>query len=208
MKCVVISSGTIRDYDAMKKYINKKDFIVCNDGGLAHCKGMKIMPDIILGDFDSVDPRLLGKYKKNKILPFPPEKNYTDSHLAYVYAMENFEKILILGSTGTRMDHSMTNINMLAMFLENNKKAILIDDNNIIRPCNSNVAVRKNNMKYISLLPLSEKVVFENSKGLKYPLKGIVLALDKSIGVSNEILDEIAYIKVKEGRFLIIQSKD
>ena len=55
MRAVIIGNGTIRNYDSIFKYIHKDDFIICADGGIRHAVKMEIVPDLIIGDFDSLD---------------------------------------------------------------------------------------------------------------------------------------------------------
>ena len=62
--------------------------------------------------------------------------------------------------------------------------------------------------KYMSIVPLDEMLEGVTLKGVKYPLENAVMYRYKSLGISNEITDGIADVKVEKGRGLLIFSKD
>ena len=61
---------------------------------------------------------------------------------------------------------------------------------------------------FVSLLPIDGSVKGVTLKGFKYPLKNAVIPSFSSLGISNEIVEEIAFIEAREGVLLVIESKD
>lgn len=120
MKTIVILNGDILDY-SIKKYIDKDDYIIACDGGLRHCKKLKVMPNLILGDFDSVDSKVLDSYGEQGIIikKYPVDKDYTDGELGIIEAIKSEHDVIILGamSVSGRVDHMFSNVFMLNSFV-------------------------------------------------------------------------------------------
>lgn len=218
-KTVVIITGGNVDYTLIKNIIKEDMVIIVADRGLIVADKLNIKPSIIVGDFDSVDNDILLKYKKggefysDKIIfhKFKSEKDLTDTHIAINYAIDqNPEKVLIFGATGTRLDHTIANINILNLFLEKNIKAQIIDNNNKIYLINRYTVIKKDKLygNYISLLPLTTNVLNVTLRGFKYNLTNRKLTIGDSIGISNEILQEEAYIQLSDGILIVIEAKD
>lgn len=71
----------------LKKYT--WDYVVCADAGMKFCHTAGIQPDLILGDFDSVDDASYTYFKKTcpeRMEQFPTHKDETDTELALLRA--------------------------------------------------------------------------------------------------------------------------
>ncbi len=171
-----------------------------------------MIPDYILGDFDSIDKKVLEKYKtqKIKINELKPEKDFTDTEEAINLAIKlKSSEIVIIGAIGTRIDHVLANINVLKIALDNNIKAKIINEHNEIELINNELIIEKNNLyKYISIMPLTTQVEGITITGMKYPLENYTLTIGNSLGVSNEQIEKTAKIKVKDGILIVIKSRD
>lgn len=218
-RCLIIAGGEWNQEFA-SCYIKKKygfrqpELVIVADSGLKAARQLRLQPDILLGDYDSVALDLLEQYEEDERLvsmQYPSEKDYTDSHLAIVTAMEQgATEICILGATGTRMDHSLANIGLLKLCMEAGVRAELVDAHNRIRMMKHREILRKEEQfgDYVSLLPFTERVTGITLQGFKYPLQEAVFELGISRGVSNEILGEQAEIQIRTGILLIIESRD
>lgn len=171
-----------------------------------------MIPDYILGDFDSIDKKVLEKYKtqKIKINELKPEKDFTDTEEAINLAIKlKSSEIVIIGAIGTRIDHVLANINVLKIALDNNIKAKIINEHNEIELINNELIIEKNNLyKYISIMPLTTQVEGITITGMKYPLENYTLTIGNSLGVSNEQIEKKAKIKIKDGILIVIKSRD
>lgn len=218
-RCLIIAGGEWNQEFA-SCYINKKygaagpDLIIAADSGLHGLHRMNLQPDILLGDYDSADLDLLKQYRKNDQIvwiQYPPEKDYTDSHLAIMTAMEQgAEEICMLGALGIRMDHSLANIGLLKQCLEAGVKAEIVDAHNRIQMLNHNqtLSIQPGFGKYVSLLPVTERVTGITLRGFRYPLQEAELELGISRGVSNEVIGELAEIQIRSGILMVIESRD
>ena len=195
MRAVIIGNGEIRDYTYIKSLIKPDDFIICADGGLRHTKALGISPDLAVGDFDSY-----GKSENIESIVYPSHKNLTDGEIAVDYALENgYSDILMLAMTGTRLDHTFTNIFQLA------KKGniTLIDDDNEVYFIKDKLILNGKKGKTISIIPVFSDLVGVTATGVYYPLDNDTLLFGEGRGNSNIITDDICTVSVKDGMGII-----
>ena len=190
-----------------------QNIIVC-DRGLEALYKLKIIPNHVVGDFDSVSPEILEFYKKQSQIIFHtyhPEKDNTDTDISLKLAIRlKSSKITIMGALGKRMDHAIANIHILKDALEANIPCQIIDEHNRIYLINKEITLEKDKIygKYVSLIPLTSEVEGITLTGFKYPLENYTLPIGTSLGISNEIIEDRAHIKMKKGILIVIESKD
>lgn len=188
--------------------------VIAGDRGLEALYQLKIIPNHVVGDFDSVSPEILEFYKKQpKIIfhTYNAEKDNTDTDIALKLAIQmKSSEITILGALGKRMDHALANIHILKDALEANIPCQIIDGYNRIYLINAEKTLEKDKVygKYISLIPLTSTVEGLTLKGFKYPLNRYNLPIGTSLGISNEIIEDIAHIEMEKGILIVIESKD
>ncbi len=211
MKAVLVCNGFICDYNEIKKYISSDAYIISVDGGAEHLRKMNITPNILIGDFDSANSQDLNYFIDQGIetYKFPIEKDMTDSELAIEKALEaGADEILLIGATGSRIDHSFANVLLLKKCLDIGIKACIIDDNNQIYIFNSTFSLQKQDGYKLSLIPISEKVTGVTTEGLKYKLENATMLLGTSWGISNEFLEDYITVTINEGVLLVCVSRD
>ncbi len=212
-KTLIITGGAI-DYEVLiNAYKNGKfNNVIAVDKGLEAVEKLNIVPNLIIGDFDSVNKKILERYEKQgiKIVKLNSEKDFSDTHMALKSAIElKSEYVCIVGALGNRMDHAIANIHVLKEMLDNKIRCIILDKNNEIELISKGISeVEKSIYKYVSLFPLTTKTTGITLEGFKYPLKNATLEIGHSIGVSNEIIDNIGKIKIKKGILILMKSKD
>lgn len=215
MRFLIVSGGEATD-EFVENVIKRGgyDVILAADSGMDFLYRTKILPDIIVGDFDSVDPEVLEFFREHEeidICALNPVKDDTDTEFAIRESIRRgATEITIIGGTGTRLDHVLGNISLLGIGLEEDVRMELLDANNRIRMTDHSVVLKKKQQygKYLSLLPYSEKVTGVTLKGVKYPLDNYTMGVFNSLGISNEIVDAEASIELKSGRLLVIESRD
>ncbi|MEE1008387.1 MAG: thiamine diphosphokinase [Agathobacter sp.] len=215
MNCLIVSGGKI-DFDFAVNFIKEEkfDLIIAADSGMHFLYKAEIIPDIIVGDFDSVSGDVLEYYRSNheiKIHQLNPVKDDTDTEYAIRQAVNmGADSISIIGGTGDRLDHVMGNISLLGIGIEENMEIFLVDSHNRIRLIDKPLVLsrRKQFGEYVSLIPYTSVVKNITLKGFKYPLEDYDMGGFNSLGISNEIKDENAYIDFSNGLLLVIESKD
>lgn len=216
MQALIVTGGSIEDTFALKFLKeNPCDLTIAADSGMEFFYRNGLVPDEIVGDFDSVKSGVLEFFKENnpniKIRKFQPEKDETDTELAIRTAIDaECKKIWLLGATGTRIDHVLGNIHLLGMAMERDCECIMLDSCNRIRMLNQGMTIRREEQygDYISLFPFTPTVKGLTLRGFKYPLEKYELQCYHSLGVSNEISEEKAEISFEEGILLMVESKD
>lgn len=196
MRAVIIGNGDIRDYNYIKSKLRSDDYIICADGGLRHLEKLDIKADIAIGDFDSAEQAF-----SVKTLKYPIDKDYTDSELALEYALKSgYSEILMLAVTGTRLDHTITNI----MLLTKSDNVSIIDDKNEIFALRNKLTLEGRINKTLSVIPITQKLEGVTSKGLKYKLDNDTLYFATGRGNSNLITDNECVIMLKSGIGIVI----
>ncbi len=215
MEALIIAGGEI-NIESLEKYWkeNKEKNIIAVDKGLEALYQLSIVPNHVVGDFDSVSTEILEYYKKNPQIVFHnynSEKDNTDTDIALELAISlRSSAITIVGALGKRMDHALANIHILKEALEEGIPCEILDEHNRIYLIKNKIKMKKNQTygKYISLIPLTSTVEGITLTGFKYPLVDDSLAIGKSLGISNEMIEEEATIKIKKGILIIIESRD
>ena len=210
-KCIIIASGTIGNIFDYEKIIKEADLIICADGGLRYLDKLSVNPHVILGDFDSVDSSLIEKYRNRniKVYDYPTRKDATDSELAIDFAISNQpNEVIMLGMVGTRMDHTLINMQMLIKFDGLGIDAQIINDNNVIYFVNKKITIKGKINDQVSIVAITDEVVGITTKGLEYPLVGETISFGESRGVSNVFSSEEIEINFESGKFFLIISND
>lgn len=210
IKTLIVSGGSI-NINWFQNWLKEKKFdnVIAVDKGLEALDLLGLKPSHVIGDFDSISINVLNKYKENRTT-LNKEKDYTDTHMALKLAIElKSEEIIIVGAIGTRIDHTIANIHILKEALDSNIKCTIINEKNKIFLIDKLADIKKDTYyKYISILPLTEKASGITLNGFKYLLNNAELRMGQSIGVSNEQIDDIATIEIKDGILIVIYSKD
>lgn len=206
MKGLIISGGNRVRRETLLENI-KDRYIVVADGGIKNLIGTDIIPDEVLGDFDSIDEEGKSFIEKNniKIEKYPSRKDFTDTELCLeVLLKKGADDIIILGATGTRLDHMFSSMFLLERLKKENVAGKFIDDyNEVSFISNETVEVKKNKYKYLSIVPVSKEVCL-TLKGTEYEVENLKFNRFTTIAVSNEVKDEVAKIEIDGEGFLIL----
>lgn len=191
----LVANGDIHDYSPLLPQIKSCEKIIAVDGGLVHCHAMGLTPDLIIGDFDSIDSDLLDAYAAVEKKRFPIEKNETDLELAVAYALtQNVDKVLLFGALGKRLDHTINNLYLLARHPD---KLIAITEEEQLFVISGETILTVKPGQVLSLLPLFGKATV-STEGLKWSLNEHVLDYH-FLSQSNIALKEQIRISVKDG---------
>jgi len=207
----IISGGAPPSEKLLKNYLGKVDFIIAADKGCECLYKYNIIPDLLLGDFDSANEEILYNVKLQikEILEFPPKKDYTDTEIAILEAVKRgAEKIYLFGATGSRMDHVLGNIGLLLTAKKKGVMLEIIDDNNKLYLGKNNMTLRGQCGETISFHALSDKVVNLEIKGGKYKLESYDMNLLEPRAICNEFVDDPIEISYAAGELLILHSRD
>ena len=201
MKALIICAGDDNDSEVLKEYAKNSDYIICADGGYNIALNAGIVPDLVIGDFDSCS----NYVDKGEKIVLPCEKDETDTQYSVRYAIKKgADEIVIYGAFGGRLDHTYANIALLSECLENKVSAVATDGKTFCKMVDSKIKLNGKKGDFISVFSFSDISRNVSIKGLKYEIDNCNLKKSDIFGISNEFLDSEAEITVEEGKLLII----
>ncbi len=211
---IALNGKMIGTHDQYHKIINNNDQeyrYIAADRGAIILEKINILPDIIIGDLDSLPPKKIKYYRdKNiEIKKHPVEKDKTDGELAVDYCKNNdYNTIMMIGAFGGRYDQQLANIFLL-------EYALTLGLDMIIKEPGIEIGLIKNSKKFInkkgkrlSLLPLSQQVTGVNIRGCKYNIVQEKLFRYQTRGISNIIKKDKCVISLEKGLLLYFISKN
>ncbi|MGH4138077.1 thiamine diphosphokinase [Clostridium sp.] len=211
MKVIIISGGNPPSKELLTNEITEDTFLIAADSGANCLYDYNIEPDLLLGDFDSIDIVVLDYFKKCNctIDIYPTEKDFTDTEIAVKKALcMKPNEIIFLGCTGSRVDHLLGNIGMLKICLENGVNAFIKDENNSIRLTNASISLKGTVGQIFSVQSYGNEIIGLTIEGAKYPLNNYNLKIGESITISNEFAGPQVKLKFKSGMLLLILPLD
>jgi len=206
VKLVVIVAGGDCFGSEAKKILQQADLVIAADGGANSCVRLGRVPDFLIGDLDSVKPKILDKLKRNKQteIIFDPDQNKTDLELAIkILNKMKPKEVIILGVLGNRFDHTLANMITLDKINKKIKFKIIAPDHEIYFVTDKIIITGKPK-EIISVVPLT-KVTGLTYKGLKWGLENAEFDWGW-IGVRNQLVGEKAKITLTSGKILIIKT--
>lgn len=180
--------------------------IIAADGGFAQLKAQGAVPDVTVGDFDS-----LGYVPDGKVVHHPPEKDDTDTMLALRLGLERgYDTFVLYGCLGGRLDHAYANLQALGFLAENGARGYLLGaEGEVI------TVVRDGEVWFpstcrgtVSVFCPGGKAEGVYERGLKYDLTDATVTSTFPVGVSNEFTGQPARIVVYDGDLLVMWKEE
>ncbi len=204
-RCVIIGGGDCTA-EILKANITEHDYIICADSGYDIAIKAKILPDLLIGDFDSI----ISVPDNMSIITLPIEKDVTDSVAAYNEGVRlGFKSFVLFGGTGGRFEHTLANISLMANASISKFYFEIIDNKHIFRSItNSSIKIEKKDNQQISVFAYGNKAFGVTETGFHYPLNNYILdPFNGALGTSNDIIDDYGEIIVKDGTLIIIETQ-
>lgn len=201
-ECYVIGAG---DFYGLREIPDDSDYVIAADAGYKYCREAGLIPDLVLGDFDS-----LGDIPEHpNTVKLPAEKDDTDMLFALKLGIEKgYRHFFIYGGTGGRRpDHGVANLQCLLYLANRGCRGWLFGENEVWTVI-KNSALRLRGSGTVSVFCIDGGASGVSLRGLKYPLENASVAPDFPIGVSNELAGGDAEISVLSGSLLVMYSKD
>lgn len=208
--CIIIGAGDLTV--GSLPYNPDADYVIAADGGLMYCGVLELEPDLIMGDFDSLD----GEYAEaveaiktelpEKVVTLPVEKDDTDMLAAVKYGLKlGYRSFRLYGANGGRLEHTIANIQVLKYLKEHDAVGYIMDGSGMILLAqNETITFRDTMDGYVNVFSLNEKAHGVTIRGLKYELSDATLTNAMPLGISNEFIGVQSEISVKDGTLLII----
>ena len=180
----------------------KFDAVYAVDAGFALLEQMGFVPDMAVGDFDSLGyiPRC------QRVVELPVEKDKSDLEVAMDRAKKrNFDEVVIYGALGARLDHTVANLQMCARFAEEGMGVTFIAGDYAIRiVVGPDVfelpTLERGTVSVFSATAESRGVI---ERGMHYSIDDQTLTNRTTWGLSNELEGREAAISIEEGTLYV-----
>lgn len=204
--CYIVGAGEFE-----KSYFNPQegDYVIAADAGYLKLREIEYVPDVILGDFDSLKDQGFdsSKISDSYVIRLPEEKNDTDMLAAIREGMaQGYDEFVILGATGGRIDHTIANMQCLLYLSRQNRKCKIYGpgyEMQVITCESVTFPAQKDGL--LAVFSVGDMAKGVTLKGLKYELEKATITNDFPIGVSNEFVGKEVSIEVEKGSLLVIR---
>lgn len=204
-------SGNLTSSDAfvIAAKHDARAFCIGADGGARILVSAGIVPDVVIGDFDSLSSEELARISqgKTRIVSHPRDKDQTDGELAVLCARDaGCCHIVIGGFLGDRIDHMMANIQYYATLAKDISISVMEGDQTIY-VVRDKIALTGSSGDELSLIPLSDDCSGIRTEGLMYQLDNADLRQGSTRGVSNVFQSSYASIACRTGTLLVVHRR-
>lgn len=202
-RCVVFGAG---EYYSNLPELPSNALVIAADGGLNHAREMGINVDFVIGDFDS----LVGEIPQSgDVVRLPAQKDDPDLLSALKVGWNRgAREFHIIGALGGRIDHTIANIQLLALIAQHGGIGFLYGNGFIV------TAMRDGRLDFqawsagvgrmVSVFSHDDQSHGVTERGLKYELTDATLANTVVRGLSNEFCDNTpASIDVSDGTLIV-----
>lgn len=189
---------------------DKQMFWIAADGGYLHFKECNMVPDLLIGDFDSLCMDDVAQIGIKEIIRLPREKDDTDLLAAIQKGLSmGIDEYHIFGALGGDFDHMFGNIQCLNHLCESGKRAFLYHNNTIVTMLkNTRLTIPAQKKGIFSIFSFTQIANNVNIVGGKYALKDATITNQIPIGVRNEFVGSEVTISVEEGTLLVYYQKE
>lgn len=207
---VVVADAPAVDLAPFRPLVEQADLLIAADGGARYLLALGILPQIAVGDFDSLDPGMLDQLVAAgvEVQRHPIHKDETDLEFALLQAAERgAQRVFVLAALGGRADQHLANLQLLTHPALAALDVRLLHERWEIFVIRSSAQISGRAGDLVSLLPMTETVSGIVTEGLYYPLRGEALRLGPARGVSNRLVSDTARVTIRDGLLLCMHER-
>ena len=180
------------------------DEVYAVDAGFAHLEAVGCVPDMAIGDFDSLGYRP----KCRRVIELPVEKDKSDLEVAMDRVKtRRYDEVFIYGALGGRLDHTMANLQMCARFAETGMGVTFVSDDCAIRIVVGPDAYELPLLAEgtVSVFSATDECHGVIERGMKYSIDDETISNRTTRGLSNELQGVEAAVAVEKGTLYVFQ---
>jgi thiamine pyrophosphokinase len=207
MKVLIVTGGERPEKGLLKEKAASSSMVIAADRGAEYCLKAGILPDMVVGDMDSLPVRIQDELVSNKIeiRKFDCRKDMTDTQIAVDMAVEKgADEIEIIAGIGSRFDHSLANVYLLYRALRQGVNAKIISGIHEIFLIEKQCVIKNETGSIISFLPLGHSANGITLKGFEYEINNTDMDMSFPIGISNIVRTDSAEVIVSGGMLIAI----
>lgn len=164
---VILANGDYPSAPLPLQILKEAPFVVCCDGGANEYIAKGHLPDIIIGDGDSLSEANRLQYAS--LIHYNPDQETNDQTKAVQYLLSQGKKrIAIVGATGKREDHTIGNISLLMEYMRMGADVHSYTDYGVFIPCRGTCTFPCREGQQVSIFNFTAKGL--KSEGLAYPI--------------------------------------
>lgn len=209
-RALIFVNGELRNPQALADLMRPDDVLIAADGGARHLLKLERLPDILIGDLDSLTLEEVQHMEEQgvRIQRYPTDKDWTDLELALRFAVESsYSSIRLVAALGGRLDQTLGNLYLLTQEKFKELDIALDDGQECVQIIRHELHLIGKPGDRVSLIPIDEKVTQVSTRGLRWPLHNETLNRHSTRGISNELLKNQASITIDTGLLLCIHTR-
>ncbi len=200
---VIFAGGEFSAPADLNEILARSSIIICADSGFDSAVKAGVIPHVIIGDMDSVKSQLP---ENTNIIKLRCEKDDTDTEAAIDYLVNaGCDEVVLLCALGGRVDHELANIMLTVYAAKRGAKLIIKTEDTEIVLVEKSAEISGEKGDILTLIPVGGDAEGVTLSGLKYPLEGAALEMGKTVGVSNEFLNEKAEVTIQKGLVVAVK---
>lgn len=202
MKFIIMANGQYGDITFYARKFSGAESILCADGGANYAYQLNWRPAAIIGDMDSILPEVRNHFTEMGV-PFtmlPRRKDETDTQKVLALAMEmGAAEIIMLGTLGGRLDHTLSNIYSGIDLLKQDIKISHISPEVCVYLVNKELELSGKKDDLVSILSLTDAARGVTISGFEYPLQNVCLEKSDPFAISNVMTGTKGTVHLQEG---------
>ena len=196
IEAVILANGDYPSNEKPLQILEEAPFVVCCDGGANEYIAKGHLPNIIIGDGDSLSEE--NRLKHASLLHHIPDQETNDQTKAVQYLLAQGKRnIAIVGATGKREDHTIGNVSLLMEYMRMGAVVRSYTDYGVFIPCKDTCTFNCNIGQQVSIFNFTARNL--QSEGLAYPIYDFTSWWQ---GTLNECTD-ISFTIQAEGEYLL-----
>lgn len=200
MKCLILANGIAPKTAILLRLVRAHDLFIATDGAVNNLSPKIPAPNVILGDFDSIDESIKSVYENANFI-HTPNQDTSDLEKAIEHALNSGAKLITLtGALGGRIDHTLIAVSLLVKYSKVTEISIQEQPCSIF-PVRKTAEIHGVPGDILSLICF-DTVSDVRLDGVRWPIRGETL-LPSSHGVSNYLTGNVANISVGSGVALV-----
>jgi thiamine pyrophosphokinase len=209
-RVLIIANGELDPGMAPRLASLPVDRLIAVDGGAGHCRSLGLVPDLVIGDLDSLTPETLEHVVRAgaALERHPARKDETDLELALGNALrQGAEYIVLACALGGRLDMTLANVLFLARPEFRDIRIELWEARRttwLLRPPGGEIHGFRGDT--LSLIPLQGDAEGVVTEGLAYPLRDETLRFGQARGLSNVFTGMRARVRLRGGMLLVVHT--
>jgi len=208
----IFLNGSPDSPDLLRRVAGRADLVVAADGGARYALEAGVVPDLVVGDMDSLGEGLAREVESRgaSLERHPVRKDKMDGHLAVLAARERGATAAdLLCAVGGRLGalFAVTHI-LLAAERIGLHSTVVADRGRMFVVEAGSRKVEGASQDSISIFPLSGPAADVTLEGMEYPLENATLEPGDTLGFHNELIGNEARVSVGNGALLVVQETE